>query len=228
MVASDVRGVSTSAPPRRIRGRVSGAHVLMVFAALAAGLANVAVLRADDAGSPVLVAATDLAPGQTLTAELVREVIVSASAPTLGAFLLPADLHRLGTPVLTTAVTAGTPLRDTDVAPVAAPDGQRRMSIPLDRARAVGGDLAVGDHVDVIRSVDGRASYVAADLVVLDVSDGGDQALGGLAGFSITVAVDPTTALCLAAAGPDELTVVASTGAEPVDVGPCLTVEGDR
>ncbi|HVM00837.1 MAG TPA: hypothetical protein VM324_16225 [Egibacteraceae bacterium] len=96
------------------------------------------------------------------------------------------------------------------------------MSLPIDRERAAGGDLARGDRVDVVAVVEGRALYVAADLEVLAVaSSRGDGALAAPGRFFVTVAVDEPTALALARALEiGTVSVLRSTGSLPATVDP--------
>jgi Flp pilus assembly protein CpaB len=81
----------------------------------------------------------------------------------------------------------------------AATSGRRAMSIPVDRARAVNGDLAPGDRVDVVVAGDDAVSIVVADAEVLGVDD--DDALGARRGeVRVTLAVDARESQLLAAA----------------------------
>lgn len=88
----------------------------------------------------------------------------------------------------------------------------------------MGGDIAVGDVVDVIDVVDGSPTYVVAGVQVIDVaSEGSSRGLsgsGGPGGYFVVVQVDADQALALAGAMEDGgVQVVRSTGAEPVADG---------
>src|SRR5207245_1879208 len=95
----------------------------------------------------------------------------------------------------------------------------RTMSVPVPRARAVDGQLAVGDRVDVIASSDAGAWYVATGVEVVGVSGGGG---GGALPTTddhvvLTLAVDEHSALEIARAVSSlDVTVVRATGAAPV------------
>lgn len=232
MTATDVaRPAPAAAPPsaprRPLHTRLSTGHVLIVAAALAAAVANYAVLTGMDDTVAILVASADAPAGSPADAIALRPADVRLDDATLGTLVRPADLDGLAGRVLTADLPAGSPLRWSDLAAAAAPDGLRRMSIPLPRERAVGGAIAPGDRVDVIQVVDGTARFVVAGAEVLDVAPEGDTALGGLAGFYVSIAVDPDAALCLAAAIPTgDLSVVLSTGQQPVATDGCAASAG--
>jgi Flp pilus assembly protein CpaB len=111
-------------------------------------------------------------------------------------------------------------------------DGLRSMSIPVAREHAAGGQLRPGDRVDVIDIVDGEAIYAVTGAEVVTV---GTERTGTLdattRSFHVVVAVDGDEALRLTAALADEqLEVVRSTGAAPVEATPPPqdAVEDDR
>lgn len=228
MTATEVsvpRSAEPSPPRRRRRpvaSRLAAGHVVMVAAALTAAVANIAVIRSADDTVPIMVLA-EAAPAGTPAERLVlRPAEVDLEAATLATLVLPEQQDGLAGRVLAADVAAGAPLRWSDVPERAAPDGLRRMSLPLLRERAVGGVIARGDTVDVIQVVDGDARYVVAGAEVLDVAAEADTTLGGLATFYISIAVEPDTALCLARAiDAGQLTVVLSTGQEAVGTAPC-------
>lgn len=210
-------------PPRRsITSRLAAGHVVMIGAALLAAVANIALIRAADDSVPILVLAADATAGTAAEDLPLRPADARLDAAALSTLVLPDDRAELAGRVLAGDVRAGAPLRWTDLPQRAAPDGLRRMSLPLLRERAVGGDIARGDAVDVIQVVDGDARYVVAGAEVLDVAAEADTSLGGLASFHISIGVDPQTALCLARAiDAGQLTVVLSTGQEVVVAEPC-------
>ncbi|MDX1659739.1 MAG: hypothetical protein R3343_13030, partial [Nitriliruptorales bacterium] len=133
------------------------------------------------------------------------------------------ELAELDGMVAAVTIPAGAPLRDSDLtAPAASGVDGRRISIPVERQRAVGGDIDPEDRIDVIRVVDGQAEYLVSGARVLAVSDETNVGIGSLGGFHVTIAVDADTALCLASAiDAGGLTVVLSTGQEPVPTAPC-------
>lgn len=233
MAATEVSVPRTSEPPPRpprrrkrpVTSRIAAGHVVMVGAALLAAVANIAVIRSAEDTVPILVLAQDAVAGTAADELALRSAEVSLEAATLATLVSPADRGDLAGRVLASDVAAGSPLRWTDVPERAAPDGLRRMSLPLLRELAVGGAISRGDAVDVIQVVDGDARYVVGGAEVLDVAAPADTTLGGLATFYISIAVDPDTALCLARAiDAGQLSVVLSTGQEVVEVAPCAPV----
>lgn len=194
---------TAKAPPSdgllsRLRTR-RAAPLLLAIAAAAIFL----VATADRSRSVrVVVAAHDLAPGQELARDDVRVVEMRASTPFADQMLRADDVDRGGV-VLAQPVPEGDPLRRSDLAggDMASP---RAMSIPVARSNAVGGEIEVGDRVDVVAVDDKGARYVLTGASVLAVASGPSQ--GGLigdgsTGFYVTVAVpDEQSGLELAAA----------------------------
>ena len=204
-------------PPRRWRARWSAGHVVMVIAALAAGLLNLVVLRAGDDRVGVAVVARPVAAGDALTATDLRVARVAADRSLLPGLVPAESLGTVDGWVAASELEAGQLLRRADLRRPATGDGLRAMSLPVDPAHAAGGALAPGDRVDVIEVRDGTATYAVTDAKVLAVADPGAGALGGLQTFSVTIAVDADAALRLALAIREEsLEVLRSTGAEPV------------
>ena len=73
------------------------------------------------------------------------------------------------------------------------------MSISLPRANAVGGDLVVGDQVDVLVVSDERTRFVAEDVPVLGLPPEGQSGLvGGSSGWWVVLAVEDLDALEIA------------------------------
>ena len=99
------------------------------------------------------------------------------------------------------------------------------MSFPVDRARALDGELVAGDVVDVI-AVDAHtatARYVATDVEVLRV-DGEQWARSARAAsdsITVTLAVDPDVALGIATAvHGNDLSLVRATGCDDAPMRP--------
>jgi Flp pilus assembly protein CpaB len=211
---------------RRVTSRLSAGHVVMIVAGLMAALANLAVIRSGSETVPVLVAREDIPLGATVTADQLRTVDARLDAGVLATLVLPGDVAAGGLDgqVTATTIPAGSPVRRTDLRPAATSEpGLRRMAVPVRREAAVGGALAVDDRIDVIQVVDGIPRYVVADARVLAVPESGTGALGATGSFYVTIGVDTDTALCLSAAiEAGGLTIVLSTGQEPVATEPCL------
>lgn len=211
-------------PPRRRSrlGRVSRAAALTWLAGALAFVLSASVLRDRADRVEVLVAARDIPAGTELTTAMVRSIELDADSPLADELLLRGRLEP--GMVVDGVVTAGSPIRTSDLGDGSAGERLRSMSIQVDRARAVGGDIAVGDLVDVIDVVDGAPTYVVAGVQVTDVAtDGASRGLSGgsgPSGFFVVVQVDARQALALAGAMEDGgVQVVRSTGAEPVTDG---------
>lgn len=195
----------------------------MLVAALTAGVANYAVLRGADESARVAVAARVLEPGVPVDATAFTVTEATVGDDVLAALVRADQLPELVGSIPSVQVPAGALLRVTDLRPASEPGEERAMSLPVDTAHAVGGDLRAGDRVDVIAVRDGHPAYVLVDAPVLAVADGArrGQTFGAGSGFSITVAVDERTALDLAAAlDGDAVEVVRATGAPPLTLEP--------
>lgn len=202
---------------RRRLGHVSAGHVVMVVAALLAVLLNYSVLRARDDSVRVAVAARDIPAGATLTSAALRFANVTADDDVLAALLAPEQVAEVSGWVAATPITAGEPVRGSDLRAPSAPGAQRAMSLPVALEHAVGGALRPGDRVDVIEVRDGVAGYLVTDAEVLSVPGAEQRGIAALDQFSVTIAVDEGTALRLAAAlRAGNLDIVRSTGAPPV------------
>ncbi len=202
---------------RSLRSRLSLGHIVMLLAALLAGLLNYSLLRSRDTRVRVAVVADGLEAGAPLSSDGIRFVSLDADQAVLATLLQPAAVSGVEGWVATTTLASGELVRTSDLREPSAPGERRAMSIPVEPTHAVGGAIRAGDRVDVIAVRGGAASYVLTDAPVLATSGQSDRgALGGLAEFSVTLAVDDRSALRLAAAvHGDALEVVRSTGADP-------------
>jgi Flp pilus assembly protein CpaB len=201
-----------------MRGRrLSLGHLIMIVSGLLAFLLTMSLVRGRNDVFRVAVAGRELAAGAEVSPASFRFVDAQLDDGTLRRFVQPADVQRVTGWVTATSIPAGDPVTLAELRPPAAPNGLAAMSIPVSPDLAVGGSLSPGDRVDVI-SVDGQTgTYLAQGALVLAVRGSGS---GGLVGssndFSVTVAVDPQTALAVAAAigqGDGHVQLVRSTGA---------------
>ena len=204
-----------TAGARSLVGRVSSGHIVMVVAALLAGLLNYGLIRSGDHTVPVSTAATDLPAGHRLTAADLTSVRIAADEAVLATLLRPDDADALEGVVTTGPLHAGDLIRSGDLVE-ARKDGLRAMSLPIDPAHAAGGSLQAGDLVDVITHSGGRAHFALTATEVLTVNRAGGAALAAGGQMTLTLAVDDRGALRLAAAmAAEELHVVRATGAPP-------------
>ncbi len=214
---------------RKARERISLGHLFMIAAALLAFVLVVSVLQDRSKTTQVLVARTDILPGAAITPDLVRQVPMPAGSDLATAMAGLGDLAGGGA-IAGQRIEAGDPVTLTAIAPRTDNDGLRAMSIPIERARAVGGELAPGDRVDVISVTGSSATYVAVDLEVLKTQNQqGTGALGSsaLTDYYVTVAVDGERALSIALAQQTgEVSILRSTGAEPVPLDQRVVAPG--
>jgi hypothetical protein len=109
------------------------------------------------------------------------------------------SLDRLVGQVAARSISESEPILRTDARPVAADDGLRAMSVPLPLANAVGGDLAVGDEVDVLVVRETGTRFVAGAVPVLALPDADTAGLvGATSEWWVVLAVEDTEALEIA------------------------------
>ena len=206
-------------PRRRLSSRIGMLHLIAVTSGLLAFLLILGWMRGQEDLIEVAVASDIIRSGNVVTQGMIDFVEVPAAGSFGERFVSPDEARRLTDSVATRTVTSGEPLLDTDLRTVATPAGLRAMSLPLDINRAVGGELAVGDRVDVIGVDDAGPHYIATDVEVLDVPGARAGTFGATDGFAVTLAVDDEQALALAGAlAEGELHVLRSTGAPEVTV----------
>jgi Flp pilus assembly protein CpaB len=112
-------------------------------------------------------------------------------------------------------ILAGEPVSRTSIGEGGGVSAQRVMSIPVPIESAAGGDIAVGDQVDVIDTIDGVSRYVLVGADVVGRA-GTSDSLGASGGFWVSVTVDEAEAIAVADALSDgKVLVVRSTGVVP-------------
>jgi pilus assembly protein CpaB len=230
-VSAASHGASKATPlrsRRRVLSALSAGHLVMIVAGLLGMLLTLALLRGADRRVEVAVAARDLRAGSVVGPDDIRSEHVRMDDDLLETILRPDDVVDLEGAVATETIRAGELIDRTDVRPPAAGSGLRAVSIPIDPARAVNGDLVPGDRVDVVLAADQEVAIVVADAEVLDVSDpDGGGALGNVQEqFTITLAVDAPQAQLLAAAITDgDILIARATGAQSAEGTPPLPVD---
>jgi Flp pilus assembly protein CpaB len=209
-------------PRRRLLDRVTVGTVFGVVAALLAFVLTVVLLRDRREMVTVAVATERIPVGLTITESMVEAVEVPASVSFVDGLV---RVDELGTgSVAARTVQPGEAVTRSALGAKSSTTGARVMAIPVESWRAVGGELDVGDQVDVIDTGDGGPRYVLSGAAV--VGRATSDASGGIVASSsrdlwVTVEVTATEALELAAviAG-DEFLLVRSTGAEPPALQP--------
>jgi Flp pilus assembly protein CpaB len=232
-MAISARGRASEPAPlpsrrRRLASRLSAGHLVMIVAGLVGMLLTLALLRNADERVEVAVAAHDLRAGDVVGNGDFQYERVRMDDDLLGTVLRRDDVARLEGAIAVRAVGAGELISRSAVRPAAAPSGLRAVSIPIDRARAVNGQLVAGDRVDVLLAAEAEVAVVVAGAEVLDVSDpAGGAALGSVdEQFTVTLAVDARGSQLLTAAITDgDLLLARSTGAESAEATPPLPVE---
>ncbi len=213
--SSTLREAGTSQPRRRRFGRrLSAKHVLIAVVVILAFVLNLLVLS--DRGSTILVAvASEPIPvGSTFDRADIELVPLSEGFQGLGALVTEVNLSAHEGFVFTRPISADAPVLIDALGAPAAPNGLRTMSLPVPLEHAAGGEVAIGDTVDVISVVASQAAYVARDLEVVGVSDSGSGSIGSVSQFHILLAVDESEALALAEAlDSGSLEVIKTTGA---------------
>ena len=199
---------------RRLGGRLSAGHLIVLLAGLLALLANFALLRARDDNSRVAVADRDLAAGTVVDVGAFRLVDVSVDPEILKTLITNEAIPALEGRIVTRSIAAGDLVARSDITKAAAPLEKRAMSIPIDRVHAAGGEISTSDVVDVIAVSEGVAEYILLGAPVLDVADSSSAGLGASGRFFVTLAVDSDSALRLAAAMDlGTIEIVRTTGA---------------
>jgi len=212
--------ITEPVPRRPLLTQLSIGHVIMVLAGLLAFLLVLALLRDRSEAALVAVAAHDIPAGASLVAEDVRMVETSADDIALIDALLSdaevAEAIEAGR-VAGASIRGGDPILATDLRAALGAEGLRAMAIELTSGRSVGGDIDVGDQVDVVVVRDGIASYVVTNVEVIDVLSSGSS-VAASSDLIVTIAADGPTTLRLASALTDgEIYVVRATGASPAD-----------
>jgi Flp pilus assembly protein CpaB len=223
VAATAAQKVATQAPPpRRTGSRLSLAHVVTLLAGLLAMLLVFSVLRSREATWRVAVAGREIRAGTTLDRSAFRFTDVNAPAEVRRHLLSPEALDQLRGTIATRTIAAGDLVSRSDFRPAAAGARLRAMSVPVDPAHAVGGALAPGDRVDVIRvQENGQPVFVVANAAVLAVNQPDPRSIGPAGAWSLTLAVSSRDALRLATAlRGEKFEVVRSTGSEPVAAAP--------
>ncbi len=205
---------------RPLRSRVSSGHVVMVVAGLLGLLLSLSLLRRADDTVAVAVASRDLAAGTRLHADMLRTTRIHASGALLSRLIPDAHLGDVDGAILLAPIRRGDIVSRSSLAPASSGRATRAVSFPVDAALAVGGDIATGDHIDVLAAArTGNASgYVLVDAAVVGVHAATSGPLRAANDqLSITVTVDAVGAQRLVRAlHAADLLVVRATGAPHV------------
>lgn len=201
-------------------GRFGTVHLVAVFAGLITALLLLAWTRGQEHVIGVVAASTEIQSGATIESGDMVVVDIPAGSPFTNVMVDASSIDTLVGQVATRRIQASEPLLSSDIRPVGSQIGRRAMSIALPSSNALGGEIEVGDVVDVLVVSEDETRFVAEAVAVLGVPERGS---GGLVSAStswwVTLSVDDTDALEIAD-GVEHGTVylVRSTGA------PALTI----
>lgn len=220
MVAQDIEGVVEPLPvgKRPWWSRASAAQMFMIVAGILAFIANLAILRARDDVVLVAVAASDINAGVAIQEAVhVDYVEINGSDDVLAPLVTADEVGGVTGFILSSPMQAGEMFVQSELVESVNPIDQRAIALAVGRDHAVGGDISIGDRVDVIWVDDDVAHYVVTGVEVIDTTN--NERTGGAfsasQAFSITVAVDDVQALQLAEAlNSGQIEVVRSTGAD--------------
>lgn len=128
----------------------------------------------EQAGTPVVVAKNDIAPGAQLTAEDLTIASIGGEVNTAAIFTKPEDL--VGR-VATSPVVKGTPVLETLLAPTGTgaglqaliPPGMRAITVEINEFSGVAGNLTPGSRVDVVATINGEGGETTSRTVVQNV-----------------------------------------------------------
>ena len=222
--------VTTDAARREVRRRralPSGRAVVGGFL-VAAAVVGVVAVSSSGAGTPAdayAVVTVDVDAGDVLTPGDLE--LVPVDLPDAQRAVSYTDLAVLDGATALAPLTAGQLVQSSDVAKPPGGPGLATVSLPVEPARALEGDLQRGDRVDVIAtSTEGGAPStrtVSSGALVVDVVQEGGGDLGGPTGLAVELAVPPEDLEAVAEAGAvATVTLARTTGvtAEEADEDP--------
>jgi Flp pilus assembly protein CpaB len=212
----EARG-GVGAPRRKLTGRFSSGHLVMIVAGLLGMVLGIAALRHEPGGVEVAVAAHEIRAGESVTAGDFRSARVQMKQELLATFVRARDVRGLRGRIATATIESGEPVIRRELRSRAAKAGLRAMSIPIDPSRAVGGRLAAGDRIDVLFAGDREVSIIVRDAEVIAIDAKGRGGIGETTSpFTVTIAVDAMQSQLLAAAIADgDISIARTTGALP-------------
>ncbi|MDQ3501353.1 MAG: RcpC/CpaB family pilus assembly protein, partial [Actinomycetota bacterium] len=182
---------------------------------------NVMVLRSQEETRPVVVAASAIEAGRTLSATDFKVAEVDLEDDLFARLIPWEQASGLSGMVAARAIGAGQMVVAADVRSPAAPNGLRAISIPIDPEHAVGGALIAGDRIDLISVTEEASTYVLADVEVLAVPAEARSSLTGAGGYYLVVAVNADQALAVAdAIRGGQVEIVRATGSTVIEVEP--------
>jgi hypothetical protein len=206
-------------PVRRWWTRLSSAHILIFSAGALAFVANLAILRPAELPPNVAVASVDLLPGTIFDSEIHVDFVPMTTDPDiLGTLVM--DNGFFDGQVVNRRIDAGALLPRAALAESEGSNGHRVMSLAVEPERAAGGNLVVGDLIDVIAVESGQARYVVTGLEIVALPEQRSGSFASSTRYYLVVSVDAESALELSAAmDSSTIQVIRSTGSAAAMVG---------
>jgi hypothetical protein len=207
----------TKRPRRPLLERVTPGLLVGLLAGLLAFVLVAGVLRDRRSMVEAAVPTRVIAAGETVSMDAVEFVEVPESAAFASSLV---GRYEISTGAVTAgrALVVGEPVTQSAVSASSGREPSRVMALPLDGWGAAGGELSVGDTIDVVDTRVAPAVFVVQGTVVVDrsadpASDGG---LGGRVGLGeVWVAVEVTAEEALRLSevvAANEFVVIRSTG----------------
>ena len=183
---------SLKTPKRPWWTRASAAQIFMIVAGILAFIVNLTILRARDDVTLVAVAATDINAGVALDEVThISYVEINGNDDSLAPMITSTEVGTYLGRILSSPMQSGDLFIESELVKAATPLDQRAIALAVGRDHAVGGEIGIGDRVDVIWVNDDVAQYVVTGVEVIDTS--ASERTGGAFSsnqtFSITVAV---------------------------------------
>ena len=208
-VSSSPKGTTRADAPRRELRRPpalpSGRAVVGGFlvAAAVVGVVAVASGGSETPADAYAVVTVDIDAGQVLRPDDLE--LVPVDLPDEQRAVSYTDLAVLDGATALAPLAAGQLVQSSDVAKPPGGPGLASVSLPVEPARALDGELRRGDRVDVIAtSTEGggpSTRTVTAGALVIDVTEQGGGGLGGPTELSVELAVPPEDLEAVAEAG---------------------------
>lgn len=184
---------------KRVRARFGKAHLIAVVAGLVTALLLLSWTRGQEQMVSVVVAADEIRSGTLIEAADLQSTDIPADSSLALAFMPAAESDGLVGQIAIRSIATGEPVLRSDLRPVVTEDGRRAMSFPLSPANAVGGDLVVGDEVDVLVVTDDETRFVAEGVPVLALPAQSESGLvAGSSAWWVVLAVEDLDALEIA------------------------------
>lgn len=196
-------GLNSGAATTRTRpGKqsLSGAWIVMLLSGLIAAVVFLYVTNSANQRYTVLVANKDIPAGTVVNSTFFTETEITVNDSTLGQLVQMRENESLNGKVAVAFVGRGDLVPKSSFRSPASNDRTRHaMTIPVEKVRAVNGDLHPGDRISII---DGGNTDkpVAENVEILTVNSSTGGGIATTANFSVTVLVDNAQELSIAKA----------------------------